>query len=57
MRVSEKADPKKARPSAKSQAKRPKEYYRARPSGEIDYAELAKDVKKRFPKILAHLAE
>jgi hypothetical protein len=57
VRVSEKADPKKARPSAKSQAKRPKEYYRARPSGEIDYAELAKDVKKRFPKILAHLAE
>ncbi len=36
---------------------RPKEYYRARPCGELDYKALVEDVKRRFPKILAHLAE
>jgi hypothetical protein len=34
-----------------------KDYYRAEPRGEIDYDALAKDVKHRFPKILARLAE
>jgi len=57
MSFSEKTDPKKTSASAKTPAKRPKDYFRARPSGEIDYRELAADVKKRFPKILARLAE
>ncbi len=57
MSFSEKEDPKKARAAAKAPAKRPKDYFRARPSGEIDYKELAADTKKQFPKILARLAE
>ena len=36
---------------------RPKEYFRARPCGELDVDALVKDVKRRYPKILAHLAE
>jgi hypothetical protein len=36
---------------------RPKDYYRAKPCGELDYVALTKDVKERFPKILARLAE
>ncbi len=43
--------------AAKPLSERSKDYYRAKPSGEIDYDALAKDVKRRFPKILAHLAE
>ena len=53
----EKTNPNQARGDAKVRGERPKDYYRAKPNGEIDYAALAKDVKKRFPKILAHLAE
>ena len=56
MGFSEETDPKKTRAAAKA-PKRPKDYFQARPSGEVDYKELAEEVKKRFPKILARLAE
>jgi len=43
-------------PVATPSKQRPKEFYRAHPCGEIDYEALTKDVKRRFPKILAYLA-
>ena len=53
----EKADPARNRISTQERADRPKEYYRARPCGELNVEALAKDVKTRFPKVLARLAE
>ena len=53
----EKTDPARNRISTQERADRPKEYYRARPCGELNVEALAKDVKTRFPKVLARLAE
>ncbi len=58
MSVIERAAEAEARLSAHAtQQERPKDYFRARPCGELDVQALVRDVKRRYPKILAHLAE